>query len=444
MPLEIQHISLFDEDPLVFMKVESVAEDAPDAATATREVYLIFLESFKHNVAAAIRAVAQAPEGGVVVHCMGGKDRTGLITAFLLHIAGVDTEQIAADYALSEERLKPRHEEWFASAETEAERERLRRIAQTPAESIVGVFEELERRYGSVEGYLRAARPRATRTSRAHARACVTNAVLALFGPTASGKTAVAEALAERIPAEVVSADSMQVYRGLPILTAQPKRPTRLVAIWELEHLASLGEYQHLAHEAIDEVLAAGKTPIVVGGTGLYFRAALADLDLPPAPPPGARERWESVYDEEGGERAHELLAERDPEAAAAVHPNDRRRVVRALELAESGASLRSGRNRLWTEETRHPTVVFGLDLAREELDRRIEERARRDVRRRRPSRGGARPAGLRLGHGALRPGPGGAGRARRRRGRARGPGSPDEALRVLPAQMDAAHSGPC
>jgi protein-tyrosine phosphatase len=157
MPLEIQHISMFDEDPLVFMKVESVAEDAPDAAVATREVYLIFLESFKQNVAAAIRAVARAPEGGVVVHCMGGKDRTGLITAFLLHIADVDTEQIAADYALSEERLKPRHEEWFANAETEAERERLRRIAQTPPEAIVGVFKELERRYGSVEGYLRTA-----------------------------------------------------------------------------------------------------------------------------------------------------------------------------------------------------------------------------------------------------------------------------------------------
>ncbi|MGH2921228.1 MAG: tyrosine-protein phosphatase [Gaiellaceae bacterium] len=155
MPLEVQHISMFDEDPLVFMKVESVAESAPDAAVATREVYLVFLESFKQNVAAAIRAVAQAPEGGVVVHCMGGKDRTGLITAFLLHIAGVDTEQIAADYALSEERLKPRHAEWFAQAETEAELERLRRIAQTPAAAIVGVFEELERRYGSVGDYLR-------------------------------------------------------------------------------------------------------------------------------------------------------------------------------------------------------------------------------------------------------------------------------------------------
>jgi tRNA dimethylallyltransferase len=201
--------------------------------------------------------------------------------------------------------------------------------------------------------------------------------VLALFGPTASGKTAVAEALAARISAEIVSADSMQVYRGLPILTAQPQQPTRLVAIWELDHDASVGEYQPLAHEAIDEIHSAGKTPIVVGGTGLYFRAALADLELPPAPEPGARERWESFYDAEGGERAHELLSERDPATAAAVHPNDRRRVVRALELAEAGASLRPGRNRLWTEETRHPTVVFGLDLPREELDRRIEARAR-------------------------------------------------------------------
>jgi protein-tyrosine phosphatase len=155
LPLEIEHISLFDEDPLVFMKVESVVDRAPDVATATRDVYLVFLESFKHNVARALRGVADAPEGGVVVHCMGGKDRTGLITAFLLHIAGVPTEEIAADYALSEERLRPRHEEWFAAAETEAELERLKRIAQTPAESIVGVCGELERRYGSVEDYLR-------------------------------------------------------------------------------------------------------------------------------------------------------------------------------------------------------------------------------------------------------------------------------------------------
>jgi len=157
--VEVVHVPFMEANDREFEEiqheVETAAEAAPDVATATRDVYLIFLEHFKKNVAAGIRAVAQAPAGGVVVHCAGGKDRTGLLTAFLLHLAGVDVDQIAADYALSEERLKPRHEEWFAQAETEAELERLRRIAQTPAESIVGVFEELERRYGSVDGYLR-------------------------------------------------------------------------------------------------------------------------------------------------------------------------------------------------------------------------------------------------------------------------------------------------
>lgn len=159
LDVEVVHVPFMEANDREFeeiqQEVETAAVAAPDVATSTRDVYLIFLEHFKQNVAAAIRAVAQAPEGGVVVHCVGGKDRTGLLTAFLLHLAGVDVEQIAADYALSEERLKPRHEEWFAKAETEAELERLRRIAQTPAESIVGVFEELENRYGSVEGYLR-------------------------------------------------------------------------------------------------------------------------------------------------------------------------------------------------------------------------------------------------------------------------------------------------
>jgi tRNA dimethylallyltransferase len=199
----------------------------------------------------------------------------------------------------------------------------------------------------------------------------VTDTVLAIFGPTASGKTAVAQALAQRIPAELVSADSMQVYRGLPILTNQA--PARLVGIWPLDHEASVAEYQQLAHTAIAEVLAAGRTPIVVGGTGLYLRAALADLTLPPAPEPGERERWERIYDDEGAESAHTRLAELDPEAAAAVHPNDRRRVVRSLELAGQARE----RDRLWTDETRHPTLVFGLDVPKEELDRRIAERTR-------------------------------------------------------------------
>lgn len=199
--------------------------------------------------------------------------------------------------------------------------------------------------------------------------------VLAIFGPTASGKTAVAEAVAERVPAELVSADSTQVYRGLPLLTNQS--PAHLVAIWGLDHEASVAEYQRLAHAVIDDVLERGKMPIVVGGTGLYFRAALAELELPPAPEPGARERWVAEYDRLGAEGAHALLAERDPAAAAGVHPNDRRRVVRALELAETGASLRPERAQLWSEETRLPTLIVGLDVPPEVLGERIEERTR-------------------------------------------------------------------
>jgi len=199
--------------------------------------------------------------------------------------------------------------------------------------------------------------------------------VLAIFGPTASGKTAVAEEVARRIPAELISADAMQVFRGLPILTNQSEHPARLVGYLGLDEEGSVAAYQRLAHEAIDEILTAGRTPVVVGGTGLYLRAALANLELPPPPPPGTRDRLVRLYDEEGAEKAHALLAERDPEAAAAVHPNDRRRVVRALELAEAGASLRPGKDTLWSGETRHPTRVFGLEVPPEELARRIEAR---------------------------------------------------------------------
>jgi tRNA dimethylallyltransferase len=211
----------------------------------------------------------------------------------------------------------------------------------------------------------------------ASARGSVTEPrVIAIFGSTASGKSAVAEALAERIPARLVSADAMQVYRGVPILTNQSEFPTELVGIWGLEHEASVGEYAELAHAAIDRVLEEGLTPIVVGGTGLYFRAALVELDLPPAPSPEARARWERAYDELGPEAAHEALAERDPEAAARIHPNDRRRVVRALELAEAGASLAPTEDRLWSDDARHPTLVVALDVPMDVLERRIEERA--------------------------------------------------------------------
>jgi tRNA dimethylallyltransferase len=202
--------------------------------------------------------------------------------------------------------------------------------------------------------------------------------VIGLFGPTASGKSDVAAALTELIPAEVVSADAMQVYDGVPILTNRSPHPERLVGIWPLSHVASVGEYAPLAHAAIDEILETGKAPLVVGGTGLYFRAALAELELPPAPEPGARERWERLYDEAGAEAAHSRLGELDATAAARVHANDRRRVVRALELAEAGSSLVPLADALFGGAWRHPTLLVGLDVPKPELERRIAERTRR------------------------------------------------------------------
>jgi protein tyrosine/serine phosphatase len=158
LPVEVVHVPFFEANDAewheISAELETAVAAAPDVATATRDAYLIFLDRFRENVAAAVRAVANASEGGLVIHCVGGKDRTGLLSAFLLHLAGVSGEEIAADYALSEERLRPRHEAWFAAAESDVELERLQRIAQTPATSMLGVFEELERRDGSVESYL--------------------------------------------------------------------------------------------------------------------------------------------------------------------------------------------------------------------------------------------------------------------------------------------------
>ncbi len=206
--------------------------------------------------------------------------------------------------------------------------------------------------------------------------------VVGVFGPTASGKTDVAEAVAVRLDGELVSADAMQVYQGLPILTNQSERPTQLVAIWPLEHEASVAEYQELAQAAIDAILAEGRTPVVVGGTGLYLRAALAGLELPPPAPAATRSRMERLYDRLGPEHAHAVLAERDPAAAERVHANDRRRVVRALELVELGSSLAPSSDTLWGAGYRHPTLVVGLDVPRELLVARIESRTRAMVER--------------------------------------------------------------
>jgi tRNA dimethylallyltransferase len=197
--------------------------------------------------------------------------------------------------------------------------------------------------------------------------------LVALFGPTTSGKTAVAGILRERMGATVVSADSAALYDGLPLITAAPDYPAELVGILPLDADVSVGAYQRLAHAAVD----AADVPLVVGGTGLYFRAALSALELPPPPAPGRREHWQQEVDRLGPDGAHALLAEHDPAAAARVHANDRKRLIRALELAEAGSSLAPGTDRLWTEDTRLPTLIVALDVPLDELDRRIDERAR-------------------------------------------------------------------
>jgi tRNA dimethylallyltransferase len=202
-----------------------------------------------------------------------------------------------------------------------------------------------------------------------------TSTILALYGPTASGKTAVAGLLRERLGADVVSADSASLYAGMPILTAAPPYPARLVGITPVTEIMSVGAYRELAHRAIDDVLADGRLPLVVGGTGLYLRAALADWSLPPATE--RRFFWQNEYERLGPEQAHALLLARDPRAAGRVHANDRKRVVRALELAEAGSSLAPETDQLWTADTRLPTTIVALNVPLAELDRRIEARTR-------------------------------------------------------------------
>jgi tRNA dimethylallyltransferase len=199
--------------------------------------------------------------------------------------------------------------------------------------------------------------------------------VVAVFGPTASGKSAVALELASRIGTEVVSADALQVYAGIPILTNQSVAATRLTAFRALSDEMSVGEYATLAHAEIDELVSAHGCAVVAGGTGLYLRAALADLAIPGSVDPETRAVLERLYDTDPS-AAYDRLAQLDPAAASVVHPNDRRRVVRALELAEAGASLVPETDALWSTSMRHPTLVVGLDLGADELERRIRGRA--------------------------------------------------------------------
>ncbi len=207
--------------------------------------------------------------------------------------------------------------------------------------------------------------------------------IVALFGPTGVGKTAVAIALAERLRAQgedpvAVSADALQIYQGLETLTGaataeeQARLEHRLLSFVPVDRSFSAGAYARLAHETIDELLQQGRRPIVVGGTGLYLRAALAELDLRPPVPAHIRDRRRAELDARGLEALHAELIERDP--TAAIAPTDTQRILRALELLDAGHPPPAG-DQLWTGATRHPTLLAGLTMEREALKARIDAR---------------------------------------------------------------------
>jgi tRNA dimethylallyltransferase len=211
--------------------------------------------------------------------------------------------------------------------------------------------------------------------------------VIALFGPTGVGKTAVAISLARRLRQRgedpvAVSADALQVYAGLETLTgaAGPAERAalehRLLSFLPIDATFSAGQYAELAHAEIDGLLAQRRRPIVVGGTGLYLRAALTELSLRPAPAEGVRERWLGELEARGPQALHATLVRRAPWAAAEIDPGDRQRIVRALELFDAGElEPPEGESELWTDTVRRPTLLVGLVMEREQLYARIDAR---------------------------------------------------------------------
>lgn len=206
---------------------------------------------------------------------------------------------------------------------------------------------------------------------------------VAIFGPTAVGKTGVAIALAEALRERgedpvAINCDAMQVYRGLELVSAAPdegelgRLEHRLLGFVDVTEEFSAGRFAPLAHTEIDAALAAGRRPLVVGGTGLYLRAALAELELRPPVPTAVREQVERELTERGLEALH---AELEPALRTAVHSNDRKRIARYLELQRAGIEPPRGSEQLWTAKLRHPTLLAGLVTEREALQERIETR---------------------------------------------------------------------
>ncbi|MGR7023302.1 tRNA (adenosine(37)-N6)-dimethylallyltransferase MiaA [Geodermatophilus sp. URMC 62] len=205
--------------------------------------------------------------------------------------------------------------------------------------------------------------------------------VVAVVGPTATGKTALAVALARRLGGEVVNADSMQLYRGMDIGTAKPDAterqgvPHHLLDVWHVREAASVAEYARMARAEVDRLRAAGVVPLLVGGSGLYVRAVLDDLEFP-GTDPAVRARLEAELADAGAAEMHARLAAVDPAAAAAVLPSNGRRIVRALEVVE--LTGRPFRATLPEPRPHYPAVVVGLDREPAELDARVAERVDR------------------------------------------------------------------
>jgi tRNA dimethylallyltransferase len=206
--------------------------------------------------------------------------------------------------------------------------------------------------------------------------------VVAIVGPTGVGKSAVGEEVAVRLRGEIVSADSMQVYRGMDVGTAKRPPDSRRVPHWCLDLVDpgvaySAALYQVAARSAIDGILARGAVPVVVGGSGLYVRAALDDMVFPSGQRTSpTRERLEQMAARLGPEGLHAYLAERDPKAAALIHRNNTRRVLRALEMLEGDSVSYADQHALFAERRSvYRTIHIGLTMDRDALYRRIDAR---------------------------------------------------------------------
>ena len=205
--------------------------------------------------------------------------------------------------------------------------------------------------------------------------------VLAVVGPTASGKSSVAEAVAARLQAEIVSCDSMQVYRGMDIGTAKVRPsecscPVHMIDVCEVTDDYAVAEFQRDARACVEDVCARGKVAILCGGTGLYLDSVVDEMSFPKGDTRSeTRARLESYLAEHGADALHALLAERDPKSAAEIHPNNTRRVVRALEMAEEGVSYAEVHANLKRREPHYEMVAWALTLERSKLYERIDAR---------------------------------------------------------------------